>query len=638
VNTVAPWIYGDGQGGNTLRCDLGTWIHFPANYLAQWISDGSTVLQSGYADITTGSFYTTSYYDIGHVITCNVIAGNSFGQTTSLPSNQVSIYGYGRSLDPPPLPIAEPLAAPRSGPAVAAQAAPTQQDSVWLPLPSRFSSVVRSPLANDRYHRIYWTNPGDYAPHFTTTDRLKSGIYSWLDLGIVTPVYGPAITGVTGGTAGVDEIERAYVFTYINEFGEESAPSPPSEVVSGLPDAVWHLAFPSGIESPPLGLAYPTITLVRMYRTITSTTTGAQFYQCGEWGAPDFPPTYDDSAQDKDVVGNKILETSVWGNPPPYLDGLVAMPGGFMVGFTGNTLHFSEPDRPHAWPSTYDLSVHYDIISIVVWQQYLIVLTNGYPSAGSGNMPSNIVMVATQVNEPCVSRGSIIVDMTGVYYASINGLIQFTGYGIQNITAGMVEKDKWVTKYRATKLFSCRHRTQFLSVNETHGGFIIDYAEPRLSFQDLTYMKNVVCVWNDEYTGETLMCTTDGKIWQWDVPGEVLQTYRWKSKQFFTPVPLNLGAAQVELDRQVLAQQPPDTSPLNNGDASVSLPAGVNAQFRYYAGPTLQLIMTRNLTKQMEIFRLPTGFKAFDHQVEIVSRVPVSSIQLAQTLEELKTV
>src|SRR5579883_3147874 len=30
---------------------------------------------------------------------------------------------------------------------------------VWLPLPSSFSSVCRSPLADDTSHRLYWTNP-----------------------------------------------------------------------------------------------------------------------------------------------------------------------------------------------------------------------------------------------------------------------------------------------------------------------------------------------------------------------------------------------------------------------------------------------------------------------------------------------
>lgn len=29
----------------------------------------------------------------------------------------------------------------------------------WLPLPSEFSSVCPSPLANDTLHRVYWTNP-----------------------------------------------------------------------------------------------------------------------------------------------------------------------------------------------------------------------------------------------------------------------------------------------------------------------------------------------------------------------------------------------------------------------------------------------------------------------------------------------
>ena len=39
---------------------------------------------------------------------------------------------------------------------------PTSSDpDAWLPLPSEFSSVVRSPLANDTLHRIYWTNPPD---------------------------------------------------------------------------------------------------------------------------------------------------------------------------------------------------------------------------------------------------------------------------------------------------------------------------------------------------------------------------------------------------------------------------------------------------------------------------------------------
>src|SRR5262245_12969025 len=38
----------------------------------------------------------------------------------------------------------------------------------WLKLPSRYSSVVRSPVVNDVYDRIYWTNPGDQHVHVNT--------------------------------------------------------------------------------------------------------------------------------------------------------------------------------------------------------------------------------------------------------------------------------------------------------------------------------------------------------------------------------------------------------------------------------------------------------------------------------------
>jgi hypothetical protein len=231
--------------------------------------------------------------------------------------------------------------------------------------------------------------------------------------------------------------------------------------------------------------------------------------------------------------------------------------------------------------------------------------------------------------------------MSGVFYASQNGLVQTTGFGMQNLTAPIVEKNEWLLRYKAKDLMAARHRTMFMAVNDTDAGFVIDYAEQRLAFQDLSYVKDVVCIWNDEYTGDTLMCA-NGIIYEWDCPGEPPQIYRWKSKQFFTPMPISLGAVQVELDRQVLIPPPViplprvENNPLHNGDPSINLPEGINAVFKYYAGPKLDLIMTRNLTKQMEIFRLPNGFKCFDHQVEVISRVPISSIQVATTLAELK--
>ena len=157
----------------------------------------------------------------------------------------------------------------------------------------------------------------------------------------------------------------------------------------------------------------------------------------------------------------------------------------------------------------------------------------------------------------------------------------------------------------------------------------------RIGFVDLNTFDNAVSIWNDEYTGDAYIMA-EGKVYLWDSPTAPPLTYRWRSRQFFTPAPVSLGACQITLDEAIYDTAPPPPPPLDNGDPTLSLPSGINAQFRLYAGPKRQLITTKNLTKQQEIFRLPNGFKAFEYEAEIVSRVRCASIQLATTLQELK--
>jgi hypothetical protein len=48
--------------------------------------------------------------------------------------------------------------------------------------------------------------------------------------------------------------------------------------------------------------------------------------------------------------------------------------------------------------------------------------------------------------------------------------------------------------------------------------------------------------------------------------------------------------------------------------------------------------MTKVLDQDRMIFRLPGGLKAFCWQFEIVSRVPIFSVELASTMKELQGV
>lgn len=517
---------------------------------------------------------------------------------------------------------------------------PTPADAeVWLPLPSPYSSVVRSPLANDSLHRIYWSNPPnepDPGVFWNTYARMAANQPKY-NLGFTAP--DPAIllsVTTSGGTTTVPAIARSYTFTYIDEYGLESSPAGPSAVVDGPPDATWTVSgLPTAAPGSPAGKAYPVVTKMRLYRTITGASTGAQYYFVTDltFGSS----TYADTIPDTAIVGNNLLESASWMPPVEGLDGLTALPGGMMVGFTGNTVHFCEPNRPHAWPAGYDQSLLYQIVALAVWQQQLMVLTHGYPSAGSGNSPLQFIFAQVQAPEPCIARGSVVTDLAGVYYASENGLVALNYYGMQNQTLSNFTKNIWLEEFQAANLVACRHRAQYLAVNGTGGGFLIDYTEERMGVMKLSPFVTVVSVWNDVFTGDPYMIA-DQKVYLWDSPDTPPLVYYWKSKEFYLPAPTTLGACQISLDPVPVTS----TRAVSSYPASyvpwVDLPEGVNAMFRLYGGPgdALDLMFTRYLTKPLEIFRLPSGVKSFNWQFDIMSRVPLHSVQLASTMKELR--
>ena len=401
--------------------------------------------------------------------------------------------------------------------------------------------------------------------------------------------------------------------------------------------------MPTTAPANPVGKNYPTITGVNLYRTSTGTNTGAQFYRVAQFvfGVTSPPSSYLDTVSDTTAVNNLTLISSSWANPPDGLDGLVALPGGMLVGFTDNTIHFCEVDRPHTWPAGYDQSMQYSIVGLAVWQQSLMVMTTGFPSTGSGNSPANYVFTQVRVPEPCISRGSIITDLMGTYYASQNGLVTLNYFGMQNQTLSNMTRKLWLNRFKAGNILACRHRAQYLALklDGSNSGFIIDYTEQRMGVMDVSTFSGATAIWNDEYTGDTYICAA-GIVYRWDSQNTGPLTYRWRSRQFYGPEPISLGACQMALDSAVTVAPPvPNTQTLTNGDPTLVLPSGVNAVFNLYAGPDgAHLVFTRNLRNIREIFRLPSGFKAFDWQVEIIARVPIHGIELATTMRELKGV
>jgi hypothetical protein len=434
-------------------------------------------------------------------------------------------------------------------------------------------------------------------------------------------------------------VERSYCFTYIDQYGAESSPSNPSVVVAGPSDATWTVSgLPTAAPSPPAGANYPPVDHMRIYRTLTAAGGAAQFYMVAD-NVPFGSGTYVDTVPDTTIVNNNLLQTASWAPPLAGLDGLTAMPGGMLIGFTGNTIHFCEQDYPHTWPAGYDQSLLYPIVGFAVWQQNLVVLTQGYPSQGSGTSPAQFFFSQVQAPEPCIARGSIVTDLAGVYYASQNGLIMLNYFGMQNQTLSNMTRTLWLTEFNAAQIIACRHRAQYLAINGTGMGFMIDYTEQRMGIVKISPFVDVVSVWNDVYVGDAYMCAA-GRVYRWDSTNTPPLIYQWRSKQFYLPAPSSLGACQISLDPAVAYPAPTAVVPPPiSGASELVLPPGINALFRLFVGPNGQnMILEQWLTEPRMIFRLPSGRKAFNWQFEIVSRVGVHSVELASTMRELKKV
>ncbi|HJT51949.1 MAG TPA: hypothetical protein VJ734_08425, partial [Nitrosospira sp.] len=110
----------------------------------------------------------------------------------------------------------------------------------WLAW-SKDVDVARSPIAGNSSRRFYYT--GDGEPRTSDYDMATSGAGPYPSgcyvLG-VTPAVTPPVIMTSGGTGALTS--RAYVYTFVTQWGEESRPSPASVVTSGRIDGTWTIS------------------------------------------------------------------------------------------------------------------------------------------------------------------------------------------------------------------------------------------------------------------------------------------------------------------------------------------------------------------------------------------------------------
>jgi hypothetical protein len=566
------------------------------------------------------------------------------------------------------------------------------QQSKWLSWVND-TDVCVSPIADVSDWRAYFTG-GSTSDGIARKTNWNLATNNGADLtagppasvyymGVPAPVAAPtlAASGTGTGTA----VTRAYVYTYLNTFGtlvEESAPSPAATVnwLSGQSINI------SALSAPPT-TGY-NITGINIYRTVTGTNSAS--YQLV--ATIPVQTTYADSIADAAIIGT-VLPSLTWVPPPVGLKGLTSMGYGMLAGFVGNQLYFCEPYKPHAWPVQYMLTFPANIVGLGLAGTQLVVCTDHTPWLVSGTAPTAMTQTPVSIIEPCLSKRSIVSDLTGMLYASPNGLVGISSIIQGVITDKLIERDAWQAFNPSTMMGAiydgryCGFYTLPPNIPQPDGastdlggrGLILDKADEPVralythmdvaSFAlapPLTFMNFYAsAVYTDRGTGNLYAVNQlDNAIYQLDGDPLNSMTANWKSKRFQFPSPVNMAAVQADAQfanptlkalqsyaAQLIAQnaavwasgithgmlgaQPWGGYGPNDSDMKVVpvLTDTQTFQVLVYAGG--QLVCTYTPTNNDPI-RLPSGFRSDTWEVQIAANIPVRSVTMATSIKELR--
>lgn len=468
----------------------------------------------------------------------------------------------------------------------------------WLEFLSE-TDVINSPIPNDAYGRIYWTDGGTpkYAPStlILTGGSFPGGSYT---LGIPAPAAAPSASGTAAPNA-ADSETRVYTYTYVSAYGEEGPPSAPSSLITIDPSAAVSV---SGMSVSPGG-AY-NITSKRIYRSST-VGNAAQYQFVAE--IPVATTSYSDTKSQSDL--GEVLLTNNWVPPPSGLKGLKMMANGVAVGFKDNTVYFSEPNLPHAWPHQYPVDLQ--IVGVAPFRQSVAILTTGHPFLASGVDPGGMSLERLEFPHACLSKGSIVDTGEGCLYAGADGVVSIGTGGMKVVTDQLFERAQW-QDYNPPSMRAFfhdgRYHVLYTKTNGTRGMLIFDFSGQGavLTTSNVNTATAITAGYSDPRT-DTLYFAQGLSIVRFNASSTAL-TGTWRSGTYRLTKAINFSCAFVK------ASAYPVT-------------------FRIYADNRPATVKVVN---SQDSFRLPSGFTANNWQFEVESSNEVTMFAVATSAAELQ--
>jgi hypothetical protein len=399
--------------------------------------------------------------------------------------------------------------------------------------------------------------------------------------------------------AGVQLIEttRAYVETFVTDWGEESRPSPVSSLVTLDQNDSTTIAC----ATPPAGRH---ITLRRLYRSATGTGQSA-FRLQGEY--PIATTSITDTTPDTQL--NDVCPTFGWLEPPADLQGLAGMANGIQLGFVDATLYACEPYAPYAFPAKYDKPLPYRIVGLASLKQSVFVGTVAYPYLVSGSDSASLSEERLPDLVPCASARSMVALGGSVFYASPDGLALYENGRVTVVSSG-IDRATWQAYNPDSMHAAAFDGKVFMFFDRSAGDrgcLVFDYLTRTIA--ELDQQADAV------FANQDGIYILDGSDLLDLLPAAgAARSGHWHSKTFHLMKPQSFGWLKVD------------------GEQLATHPATVRVYADFGAGMALHHTAVVNAPQAL---RYPPG-RASDWRIEIDSAGPINGVTLATTTEELK--
>lgn len=332
--------------------------------------------------------------------------------------------------------------------------------------------VIRAFDATDPTERTYITGAG--SPQWTdNVMALTSAPYpnATRELAVPQPTVAPAVTLTTDGPSG-DARQLYYVYTWVNDLGWESAPSPPFLAPAAKSGAILALVQGGAVPAGNYG-----VNRIRWYRTqVVAGTTDAEYLFLREYayGASGM-------ADDARRLGD-VLATETWLELPADATWLTDCWNQFASALVGKTVRFCVPNYIYAWPIEQEYILSAKPIAQAAFAQRLLVLTEAgaelFTSSDPGAMDQKPMRLAIMV-----SQRSLVVGESFCIWAAKDGLWYYGLDGYRSLTAGCLKAEQWAAMVPSTiagYYFAMGERTLYVGFYNDGAlkGFVVDPTNP----------------------------------------------------------------------------------------------------------------------------------------------------------------